>query len=86
MSYAQVMQMPLVMFWSANKAIDRLHAERAQSDLQVAIAGQSGEGAKELFENLRLQVGTPALVIKGFDESKFLELKGKINPEKVVED
>jgi hypothetical protein len=74
------MQMPLVMFWSANKQIDRLQAEQAQMNLQVGIAGQSGEGAKELFAALKLQVGSPAVVIKGFDEAKFLELQRKLNP------
>jgi hypothetical protein len=79
MSPMQVLKMPLKTFWSANKQIDRLQAEQDQRTLQLLLAAQSGDGAKDTFEALRAEVDTPMLVIKGFDEARFLEMQQKFN-------
>lgn len=75
MTFTQVMALPLAAFWSANRQIDRIAAEKDQRQLQVSLASQSGESAKELFETLRIELGSPAVVEKGFDLAKFEELR-----------
>jgi hypothetical protein len=41
-----------------NKNIDRLSAERDMRSASVAIQSQSGEAIKEMFEDLRKQMGS----------------------------
>lgn len=78
----QVLKMPLKTFWSANRQIDRLQAERDQRTLQLLLAAQSGDGAKDTFEALRAELETPMLIIKGFDEERYLEMQRKYNKAK----
>ena len=46
--------------------------------VRVIGGSQSEEGAKMLSEALRLELETPVLVTKEFDEDKFLELQAQL--------
>lgn len=77
MTFTQVMGLPLKAFWSANKQISRLQAERDQRRLQIAMSAQDAKAAQSLHESLRLELDSPAIVVKTFDADKFEELKAK---------
>jgi hypothetical protein len=49
---------PVVTFWMLHKNIDRLMAERDMRTADVAIRSQSAEGVRDLFEDLKKQMGT----------------------------
>lgn len=71
--------MPLAMFWSANKQIDRLKAESDRRQLKLVLAGAAPEGARDLDAALMEEMGSPSVVVRGFDEAKFLEMQKKLN-------
>jgi len=88
MTYFDVLSMPLVTFWSYNRQVDRLRAEKEQRQLRVILAGssESAEAAKRLAETLTREVGTTVIVEKGFDEEKFAELQRKLSGVRVSPD
>ena len=57
MSPQTVRDLPARTFWMFNKNIDRLSAERDMRSASVAIQSQSGEAIKEMFVDLRKQMG-----------------------------
>lgn len=77
--YAQVLKLPLRTFWSLNRQVDRLNAEADQRALRVANSAQSPEAAKALTEQLRLELDSPIVMEKKFDEAKFLDLAQRFN-------
>lgn len=82
MKFADVMELPLRTFWSLNRNVDRLRAEQDIRSLQVATAAQTvedgGDAVKFLSEHLRMEIGSPIIIEKKFDRSKFEELKKKL--------
>lgn len=88
MGYAEVLNLPLVTFWSFNRNVDRLRAEVDQRQLRVAIAGssESPEYAKRVSEALVREIGTTVLVEKPFDDAKFAELQAKLSQARVSDE
>lgn len=77
MTYWEVRKLPLRTFWSFNRQIDRLRAEKDQRQMRIAAAVQNPEAAANLIESLRLELDSPVVVEKRFDEAKFKELADK---------
>lgn len=75
MSYWEVRKLPLRTFWSFNRQIDRLRAERDQRQVRIKASMSSAEGATELVESLRMELDSPVVVEKKFDAAKFAELQ-----------
>ncbi|WP_139216570.1 hypothetical protein [Sphingomonas sp. NFR04] len=73
------MKLPLRTFWSYNRQIDRIRAERDQRTFRLLItaAAQSKEPVTALVESLRLELDSPVVVEKKFDEAKFDELRDR---------
>lgn len=81
MDYRTVMAMPLRTFWSLNRQINRIRAEKDQRLLRLLVNANSPtpEGLKALNESLRQEIEMPVLVEKQFDAAKFDELAKKFN-------
>jgi hypothetical protein len=77
--YWQVLKLPLTTFWSLNRQVNRLRAEGELRFLKVQAVAQSSEGYTQLAQELTGELGRPAIVEKGFDEEKFLELQEKLS-------
>ena len=75
MDYEEVRKLPLRTFWSFNRQIDRLRAERDQRHMRILAAVQTPEAAANLIESLRLELDAPVVVEKRFDAEKFRELQ-----------
>ena len=76
------MAMPLRMFWSFQRQIDRL---RAEDELQLfqasSVANVQGEAAGKIIAKyvarLQERIGTPAYSEAVFDEAKFQEFAAR---------
>lgn len=77
MTYWEVRKLPLRTFWSLNRQIDRLRAERDQRQMRIAAAVQNAEAAGQLSESLRLELDSPVVIERKFDAEKFKELQEK---------
>lgn len=75
MTYEEVRKLPLRTFWSFNRQIDRLRAERDQRQMRILAAVQGPESAANLIESLRLELDAPVVIEKRFDAEKFRELQ-----------
>lgn len=78
-SYYDVLALPLKTFWMLNRYVDRLRAEADLRALAIQNASQSGEAAQKISEHLRMEVGTPVIIEKKFDEEKFKQLQMKFS-------
>jgi len=76
-TYAQVLDLPLVLFWTLNRQIDRLRAERDLRQLWIVGSAQSGDASKGLAEQLQSELGRPLILQKRFDPNKFKELASR---------
>lgn len=74
MEYPAVLRLPLRTFWSLNRQIDRIRAEREQRLLRLYSAAQEPKAAEKLAESLEGQIGKPVIFEKKFDSGKFEEL------------
>lgn len=63
MSYSEVMGMPLKAFWSFTGSVARLSAEQDIRRMQVTAAVQSSEGFEQIANALKIEMGTPSVVI-----------------------
>lgn len=79
MNYRDVLEMPLVTFWSYNRQINRLRAEQDQRLMRVMTAVNSPEGYEALAKTLEEEIGRATVVEKGFDEEQFKRLAQKFN-------
>jgi hypothetical protein len=79
MNYQEVRKLPVETFWMLNKNIDRIAAENDMRAAQIGIQVQSGEGFKDLMDNLRKQLG----VVFTYDEGKraMAAKRDKLNEE-----
>lgn len=75
MGYFETLKLPLKVFWTLNRQVNRLRAECDQRHMRVIGGSQNEEGAQILSEALRLEIDSPVVVTKEFDEDKFLELQ-----------
>ena len=67
--------MPVKRFWNMSQGIDRIEAQRALRNLSVALAGQSGEGAKKCREMFMREIGSVLIDKPEFDRTGFESLK-----------
>ena len=59
MTYKDVLDMPIRSFWSFNKNMNRIQADNDLRAMDIALASNSGEFAKELRERLVETLGSP---------------------------
>ena len=77
MKYQDVLKLPLRTFWSFNRQVDRLRAEADQRQLRLLAAAENPEAAKQLVQDLRMELDSPVVIERQFDEVKFLELQAR---------
>jgi len=78
LSYRNTLKLPLKTFWSLNRQVNRLRAEKDQRQLRLAGA-QSKEAAQAIVEMLNREIGTPVILQKSFDEGAFVEWQEKFD-------
>jgi hypothetical protein len=88
MDYKKVRELPLRTFWSLNRQVDRLRAEKEQRLLRIHSAAEHPETVKALADSLNGQIATPVIFEKKFDADRFETLRQRLQPskEQVVND
>jgi len=80
--------MPVKMFWSFQKQIDRLKADdelRLFQSLSMSNS-QDADGARAYISSLKERIGNPAHAEAIFDEEKFKQLAAQFGQEVDKED
>ncbi len=83
MGYREVMSMPMRAFWVVSGFVERLQADEAKMQLEIAATSPDGEAARALMERLNTAAPDP-VTLSGYalaqrtavrDESGFQTLK-----------
>ena len=76
MTYRDVLNLPITVFWLLNRYISPIQAEQDVRNLRVVNGAQmTGEGVKELFEMLNVEMGKPIVVKPQLDRRGLEELR-----------
>lgn len=88
MDWDKVLSMPLKMFWSFQKQIDRLKADDDLKLFQCLNLSQSQDanGVKAYVSSLKERVGNPAHAEAAFDEDKYLRMAAQFGQKVDKED
>lgn len=61
MSYQEVMSMPCRAFWTISGYVERLRADEAKLNLEIAASSQASDAAASMFERLEKQAPAPVV-------------------------